>query len=300
MGTLFRIVFYADDDSIAARAAEAAFNRIDTLNARLSDYRDDSELSLLPARASKQRKVISPDLWAVLSAAQQLARYSHGAFDITIGPLSRLWRRAFRRQTFPERERIEESKALVDYRQLELFPNDHSVLFHREGMRLDAGGIAKGYAVDQAMQVLDSFGIRRALIDGGGDLLAGAPPPGRSGWRIQLPIVKADGELGTSTLLLAEGAIATSGDTYRYLEWEGERYSHIIDPRSGLGVNHGALVTVQCPDCATADALASAVSVLGPGRDWKILQYHYSSCRVRLLVPEEEGGYRQLGHLYQK
>ena len=177
MGTLFRIILYAESDSIGGRAAGAAFARIDTLNAVLSDYRGDSELSRLPALACDRPFPVSGDLWRLLCVAQQLAAHSGGAFDISIGPLSRLWRRAFRQQAFPETERIDAAAALVAYRDLELLPGQQA-LFKKCGMRLDAGGIAKGYAVDEAMAVLRSHGIASALIDGGGDLLAADGPPG--------------------------------------------------------------------------------------------------------------------------
>jgi len=295
MGTLFRLTFYAAGDSLAAAAAAAAFRRIDSLNARLSDYLLDSELSRLATRAAEGPYVpVSEDLWRVLSKAQELAARSDGAFDISIGPLSKLWRRAFRRQTFPEAERLAEARSAVGYRHVELAPEHRSIRLGKAGMRLDAGGIAKGYAVDEAMACLHAAGIERALIDGGGDLLAAAPPPGQSGWRILLKTTDEQGRLRDSVILLRHSALATSGDTYRYLEWEGVRYSHIIDPRTGLGVQHRALISVCCTSCAEADALASAISVVGPSGDWRGLLREYRDCRARLLVPDARDHYRLL------
>jgi len=299
MGTLFRIVLYTNEADAGRQAAEAAFARIDSLNAVFSDYQLDSELSLLTNKAVRRPIPVSDDLWRVLLHAQEVARHSDGAFDISIGPLSRLWRRAFRRQAFPERERIRAAVAKVNYQFLVLDTTAQALLLQQPGMRLDAGGIAKGYAVDEAMTTLNRFGISSALIDGGGDLKIGDPPPGKPGWSIQIKTVNSAGALIDSTMTLQRTALATSGDTYRYLEWEGRRYAHIIDPRTGFGITHRALVTVQCSSCMTADALASAISVTGPEEDWKSLLKKYPQCRAQLLVPQENQQYRQLGELKQ-
>jgi thiamine biosynthesis lipoprotein len=300
MGTLFRITLYAGDEATARQAAEAAFSRVDSLNAIFSDYQADSEISRLSSSAVRQFVPVSKDLWRVLLHAQEMARHSDGAFDLSIGPLSRLWRRAFRRQTFPEWERIQAATAKVNYQFLVLDTMKQALLLQQPGMRLDAGGIAKGYAVDEAMSVLRRFGISMALVDGGGDLRAGDAPPGQEGWTIQIKTVDAKGKTVDSVLTLQRAALATSGDTYRYLEWEGQRYAHIIDPRSGLGITHGALVSVQCPCCITADALASAISVMGPEADWKSLLEKYPRCRAQLIIPKGNNRYRQRGGLKQK
>lgn len=255
MGTLFRLVLYAADSVQAMQAATATFARIDTLNALLSDYRADSELSRLGEWSDSERDwiIVSRDMEAVLRQAQAVSAQTDGAFDITIGPLSRLWRRAFRQGSFPDSLALAAAREKVGYQNLQLHPDEPKVKLLRPGMRLDAGGIAKGYAVDEAMKVLQRHGINIALIDGGGDLLAGEAPPGKKGWEVE---VERD-----TLLTIANQAVATSGNTYRYLEWQGRRYSHIIDPRTGLGMSHGKQVTVLAPNCTLADALASALSV---------------------------------------
>ncbi len=281
MGTLFRIICYAESRPQAERAAEAAFSRIDSLNSVFSDYDPDSELSGISATAGKPGdRAVSEDLWALLVQAQELARLSEGAFDITIGPLSRLWRWSFRRQQWPPHDRLTAARKAVGYEALELKPDTRSVQLLRDSMRLDAGGIAKGYAVDAAMKVLQAHGIRHALVDGGGDMLASQAPPGAEAWVVELPPVEG----ADSLLLLANEAIATSGDTYRYLEWEGKRYSHIIDPRTGLGVDHGALVTVRAPSCSLADALASTLTVLDPNQHGSFLS-HFENVAARIILP---------------
>ncbi len=279
MGTRFQAILYAEDSLQARAAAQAAFARIDSLNAYLSDYLPDSELSLLSSTAGKAGWApVSDELWAVLSLSLQIAEYSGGAFDPTIGPLSKLWRRAFRQGVFPDTSHLRQAREKVGFSKIQLQAGEQQLRLPAPGMRLDLGGIAKGYAVDEAVKVLQQHGVDRMLVDGGGDLYAGAPPPGKAGWRVAIE--------GGTTQLIARQALATSGDTYRYLEWEGRRYSHIIDPRTGLGVNHGLQVSVLGPTCALADALASALSV-EPGLK-KQLEERFPEVEIVIFSNEQE------------
>ncbi len=257
MGTQFRIVVYAEDSTKVEKGIEGAFAKIDSLNAHLSDYLENSEVSRLSQMAdSGQRVAVSEDLWRVLIMAQEVSIQTKGAFDVTIGPLSKLWRSAFLQMQFPDLERIAEARKKVNYRWVQFFPKTRQIRLRKKGMRLDLGGIGKGYALDEAMAILHQHGLTSVLLDGGGDLLLGDPPPGQTGWEIQY------GNSGKK-VFLSNQAVATSGDTYRYLEWEGKRYSHIIDPRTGLGIADVQPVTVRCSNAALADAYASALSVLG-------------------------------------
>ncbi len=265
MGTTFNIVLYAPDSALARRAADAAFARIDTLNQRLSDYLADSELSRLSATAGEGQAVpVSDDLWTVLKAAQHLAEQTDGAFDVTVGPLTRLWRWAMRRNRLPPEDELEQARQAVGYRHLALDSAARAVCLKKPGMRLDLGGIAKGFAVDEALAVLQAHGLTRVLVDGGGDIRLGDPPPNARGWRIEVSRVMADGERVQEERFLARKAVATSGATYRYVEVDGVRYSHILDPHTGMGLSDERLVTVIAPTGMQADALASALSVLGP------------------------------------
>lgn len=299
MGTQFRIILYAPDSVKAKTAAEDAFVEIDRLNDIFSDYDEKSELSRLTAFAGKGEGVsISEEMWILVCQAQRISRKSKGAFDITIGPLSKLWRRAFRQQVFPKMEQILAAKQLVDYRQLVINPGQPRLRLNMAGMRLDAGGIAKGFALDRAMIVLKSHGILHALVDGGGDILVSKAPPGQAGWRFQTSTVDANQQLREVHLLFENCAVATSGDTYRYLEWNGKRYSHIIDPRTGLGVSHGALVSVQAPNGMLADALASALSILGPKKGKRLIK-KFKNCYAQLILQSEESSiqYGQLNSI---
>ncbi|GJM35325.1 MAG: FAD:protein FMN transferase [Saprospiraceae bacterium] len=257
MGTLFRLVIYGVDSSQVAHAAGLAFARIDSLNAHLSDYLRNSELNLLSAQAGNGKKiVVSEDLWTVLVLAKKVARKTKGAFDVSIGPLTKLWRSAFRRREFPEQKRIDAAKTSVNYRWIRLYSRHRAVRLRKTGMQLDLGGIAKGYALDEAMKILLAQGFHQVLLDGGGDLLLGAPPPDQAGWVVQYGA-------NEKRVYLRHQAMATSGAEYRHLDWEGKRYAHIIDPRTGLGITEVSWTTVRANNAALADALASAAILLG-------------------------------------
>lgn len=274
MGVPFRIVLYAPTPEAADAAARAAFDRIAQLNHIMSDYEADSELSALSRSAGQGKTVVlSAELWHVLSRAQQLAQESGGAFDITVGPFVTLWRKARREQKMPEPGKLEAARAAVGYQKLRLDPKRHTAELLAREMRLDLGGIAKGYALDEAMLVLRSRGIGRALISGGGDLLVGDPPPGKSGWRVELPPLDATNAPPAEFIQLHQAALSTSGDLFQRLEIDGTRYSHIVDPRTGIGLTNHSLVTIIAPDGITADSLTKVASVLEPGPALRFMEH---------------------------
>ena len=264
MGVPFRITLYAADPVAGKAAAEAAFARISELNSVLSDYDSDSELSRLSRTSGQGKPVkVSDDLWRVLEPAQRLAVRTGGAFDVTIGPSVSIWRRARRKQELPGPEVIAEMQQRVGFSKLRLDPVARTAELLAPEMRLDLGGIAKGFAVDEALAVLRQLGFPQALVGGAGDIVAGDPPPGEAGWTVEAAALVTPGAPPSQTILLRNAAISTSGDLFQFVEIDGRRYSHIVDPRTGIGLQDQALVTVVAPDCITADALATAISVLG-------------------------------------
>lgn len=266
MGTVFRIVLFADDSTKAQKAAQTAFTRIDTLNQIMSDYLADSELSRLSATAGTGRHIrVSPELWTVLQQSQEIARRSTGAFDITVGPYVQLWRRARRQQQLPTPEALAKARQSVGYPRLNLYPKQQAVELLVSGMKLDLGGIAKGYAVDEAMRVLQQFSIGSALVDGGGNMVVSEAPPGKPGWAIRVDAADS------LTLTLTHAAVASSGDLYQYVDLNGTRYSHIVDPRTGIGLTTRITVTVVARNGITADYLSTAVSVLGAEKGMEFL-----------------------------
>jgi thiamine biosynthesis lipoprotein len=266
MASSFTLVAYAADEPVADAAFTAAFARIAVLDARLNDYNPDSELSRLSGRSPTTAQVpVSDDLWAVLDRAGQIARLTDGAFDVTVGPLTRLWRQARTRRRLAAPEATAAALAAVGHRHVTLDEATRGVALARPGMRLDLGGIAQGFAADEALRVLAAHGLERALVNASGDIACGLPPPGATGWRVGIAPPRGEGRPDVF-LHLARRAISTSGDAHQSIEIDGVRYSHIVNPRTGVGLTRRSSATVVAADCTTADALATALCVLGPER----------------------------------
>jgi thiamine biosynthesis lipoprotein len=268
MGTRFRIVLYARNSRLARAASRSAMDRIAALDATMSDYRDTSELNRVCAEASRKPIRISEDLFRVFSMAERFSELTGGAFDVTAGPLVRLWRRARRTGELPDSGRLTAARQSTGYRLLRLDQASRTVTLGQDGMRIDLGGIAKGYAADRALEDLRRFQITSALVAAGGDIAAGSPPPGKEGWRVG---VSGGGREAICTLLLKNRAISTSGDMWQYVELDGARYSHIVDPRTGQALTGRRSATVVASDSASADALATAVCVLGATRGLQLV-----------------------------
>jgi thiamine biosynthesis lipoprotein len=278
MGTLFRIKLCAADEQRAASAFRAAFDRVRDLDAMLSDYKADSELNRISRTAIGHAARVSEDLFRVLAASQSLAEETGGAFDVTLGPVVRLWREARKNNRLPDPAALEEAGTRCGYRKLRLDPASRTVTLDQAGMQLDVGGIAKGYAADSALAVLKQLGIRRALVAASGDLAFGDPPPGQRGWKIG-----AD----STVLELRNAAVSTSGDSEQGLDAGGKRYSHIVDPVTRTGLTSGITVTIVAPNGMMADGIATAVSVLGADRGIEFVE-RKQGVAARIVV--NEGG----------
>ncbi len=187
MGVQVRLVVHAPDEATAMRACTAAFKRIAQLEQILSDWRPDSELMRLCRKASGSWVRVSPELFFVLSRAQQLSQRSGGAFDVSVGPYVALWRRARKTKVFPAPHELRSARSRVGWQKIQLDAKTLSVRLTVPGMRLDLGGIAKGYAGDEALRVLKQHGVTRALFEAGGDIVTGDAPPDRAGWVVQVP-----------------------------------------------------------------------------------------------------------------
>lgn len=268
MGVQVTLTVYAPDQATAERACAAAFERIAEIEQIASDYRPDSELMRLCAQAGGPPIRVSEELFTLLHRAQQLARRTEGAFDVTVGPYVQLWRRARRTGQFPTEQELQEARARVGYEKVVLDERERTVQLLVPGMRLDLGGIAKGYALDEALCVLQQHGVHHALLEAGGDIVAGLAPPGVAGWRIRVENAAPERQW----VYLARGAISSSGDTEQYVEYDGKRYSHIVDPRTGWGLTTRVAATVIARDGITSDSLATALCVLGAERGKRLIR----------------------------
>lgn len=266
MGSEIKLILYTKGEPAAREASRAVFDRFAELNRILSDYEPDSELNRFCDRAGGPPVAVSEDLFRILSASQAMSSKSDGAFDVTIKPLTRLWRRAFRQKNLPDPEELARARALVNYRDLCGDVQTRTFRLARPGMRIDLGGIAKGFACDEGQRVLQGRGIDRALIAAAGDIVVSGPPPDQESWTVGVGPLEDPTAAPQVYLRLRNAAVSTSGDTERFAEIDGQRYSHIVDPRTGLGKVERASVTVVAPHGATADSLATAVYLLGPER----------------------------------
>jgi len=288
MGVDVQLTLYAATETTANDAARRAFRRIAELERVFSDYDPDSEAMRLCRLAQPNEfQPVSDDLFTVLSAAQDLAQRSNGAFDVTIGPVVKLWRRARRRQELPEAAVLAEARALVGYRQIRLDPSTRSVSLARTGLQLDFGGIAKGYAAQEAVAALKAAGCSSALVAVAGDIVAGDPPPDAPGWKVGVASANRADAPPFRWLCLANAAVSTSGDAFQHVVIDGVRYSHIVDPRTGLGLTRLCGATVISGNGMTADSLATAAILLGPREGARLIQETPGA--AALIVCDSEG-----------
>lgn len=272
MGSPFTLIIYGDSLP-AAKAAAAAFAEVNRLNGIFSDYLDSSESNKL-CRVSRPGiyEKVSPELFQMIARSVHLSRISNGAFDITVGPLVKVWRAARRENKFPDSAKLHLARQSVGYQYIHLDTAHQSVMFEKKGVQLDFGGIAKGYAAQAALDIIRKAGFSSAMVDAGGDMILGDPPPTRSKWVIGISVPEAYEGLMQHKAFLANKAVATSGDIYQYIEKGKQRYSHIIDPKTGYGVTFQRNVTVIADDGAMADGLASACSVLSIPEGLKLIE----------------------------
>lgn len=267
MATKFRISLHAENRETAEKVAEDAFEHVAALTAVFSDYEPYSELSRLNNTKPNEPFKASPELLDIVNRSLEISKLTDGAFDITCGNVTRLWRSMKNRKQLPPPDRLAAAKAAMDWRALKVDAQAGTITLTKPGMLLDLGGIAKGYAADSVLKRLrERHHITRALVIAGGDIAIGDPPPGKEGWEVKLrtyiePI--GGGSEKLDTVLLKNAAVSTSGDLYQVVVIEGKRYAHIISPKSGLGVTDTVSCSVIATDATASDALATAMVVLG-------------------------------------
>ncbi len=272
MGTFARIVAVATDSKTAEDCIEPAFEQLERIEALMSYHKDDSEINKVNRDAYKGPVKVSKLLFEVLQRSIEFSEVSGGAFDITIGALVELRRLAAEANSVPAGAELRQACSRVGYDKLILDSSESSVQFTVAGMKLDLGGIAKGYAIDKAIEAMQGCGAVGGLVDIGGDIRCfGAPPQGKDCWLIGLQDPNQTSEAldtGTTLLILElkDGAVATSGDYRRFNLVDGKKYSHIINSNTGYSVNELASVTIISGSSTESDALATAVSVMGQER----------------------------------
>ena len=277
MGTFARAVVIAKDSDAAEKCIENAFAQMKKVDDLMSDYKSDSEISSVNRDGFEKAVQLSQSTYEVLQRSIEFSELTDGAFDVTVGPLVELFRKAKRKQVLPNQDEITAAKSKVGFEKLKLDGRNSTLQFTVEGMQLDVGGIAKGYAVDKAVETMQTHGAIGGMVDLGGDIRCfGAPFKGREHWVIGLqnPNVVED-SAGSGVLLklkIANGAIATSGDYQQFVIIEGKRRSHIIDRKTGTSTEGLSSVTIIADNATNADALATAVSVMGYEKGLELIE----------------------------
>jgi thiamine biosynthesis lipoprotein len=279
MGTLFRVVAFGTDEQATRSAMSDAFRRATEIQDICTDYEPDSELSMLTEARVGEPTEISPTLAAVLAHARGVAEVTDGAFDPTLGGLSSMWRRARTRKALPSAEDLAAAREVSGWKNFAIDPSRFLVTINLSGMQFDLGGIAKGYAADEMLAVLKRKGIARVLIAAGGDIRLGDPPPDAASWTVGLRTL---GSEVSEVIRVSNCAVSTSGDLHQFVEIEGNRYSHIIDPETGLGLTRRIAATVVAPTAVQSDPLAT-FSCIEPEAALAAFNAGSVSCRVVTL-----------------
>ena len=297
MATRFTIVCYTDDQAAAQKAAENAFAIGEKVNAVASDYLPDSELSQLTTKPIDTPFQLTPLLYDLLEYSRQLAESTQGAYDPTLGPLTKLWRETRKIKQLPDPEKLKSARNAAGWKHFTLDEKNHSITLLQKNMEFDLGGIAKGYTADLMLESLVAAGLPQSMIVAGGDIRLGDSPPGREGWNVAVKTF--DLNKRDEILVLSNAAVSTSGDLHQSVEIDGVKYSHIVDPSTGLGLTRRIAATVIADAGKISDGIATAACVLGedgsemlkkiPGvREVKIRTLQESAVTPRFESPKKQ------------
>ena len=269
MGTVIEITLQTDDEEGAKKATLQAFQEIKRIEQLMSPWIWTSDVSHLNRFAGKDWVKVSPETFDVIQRSQKISGLSEGAFDITIAPLIQLWRKAREKEVPPPFEEIKKILGLVNFRDI-FTRSDGEVFLKKRGMAIDLGGIAKGYAVDRAFEILTSLGYKNLIVNAGGDLRAGGLK-NSAPWSIGIQDPRSAGKV-MATISVSNSAVATSGDYEKFFFHQGKRYHHILNPKTGFPADACRSVTILSEDGMTADGLATAVFVLGAEKGYALCQ----------------------------
>jgi thiamine biosynthesis lipoprotein len=284
MGSTFSVVLYGNDRRQLETAADAAFDEVHRLDRLLSNYKPDSEWSEVNRTAGVRPVKLSAELFQLLSDCMAYSRQSDGAFDITVGPLMKVWGFYKGEGALPRPSEVTDALTRVGHRQLRLDAAARTIHFDRPGMELDPGGIGKGYAVDRMVEILKRTGVHIALVSASGSSIygMGAPPGEPAGWRITIR-APDDPHSSAADVLLKDMSLSTSGSYEKFFRADGRTYAHIIDPRTGYPAQGTASVSVMAP--RTIDSEAWAKPFFINGRAWTAA---HKPANVRVFICDDE------------
>lgn len=287
MGSPLQIIFYSDDSVKAEKISRHCYHLADSLVYIYSDYLSSSELNQLCATAGNGMSFqCSPELFDILKISEKAFITSERTFDITLGPITHLWRQFRKEKEFPDSTSVSEKLKLVGFKKLLLDTINRTATLTQKGMELDLGGIAQGYIAQKIVELLKRNKIENALVDVSGDIVCIGKPPGKSGWAIAVNVPGDEHELLSRQLVLTNCAVTTSGDVYQFIEHNGKKYSHLIDPKTGYGITSQSNVTVIAKDGTQADWLTKACSILPIKKAMKLAR----ELNASLLIVEIKKG----------
>ena len=269
LGTMVEITVKGEEEVLAREAIEQAFREVEKIDDLMSPFKEDSEISRLNREGDRGPIRVSQDTFRVIRESLRFSELSDGAFDITIAPLLDLWDSSRKNKQLPEAEELREVLTLVNYGNILLDEEKRTVEFREKGMNINLGGIAKGYAVDKAIERLRHRGIKRAIVDAGGDLYLLGRPFDKDFWVIGLRHPRKRGEI-LGVVKARDEAVATSGDYEDYFILDGKRYSHLLTPYTGKPVEGMLSVTVLAENALKADGLSTTIFVLGAEKGLKL------------------------------
>jgi thiamine biosynthesis lipoprotein len=287
MGSSFNIIFYHTDSAEAISLSKECFLIVDSLNNIFSDYSSESEVGKLALQKSLTDIKLSDELFAMIIRSKDAWKRSGKTFDVTIGALTQLWRKAKKENRFPSEAEIKAAKELIGFKNLTINESSKTISFKKPGTSLDFGGIVPGYVAQRVIDLLKTKNINIALVDASGDIVTGDAPPGKDGWTIGINLPENQSEIWDKKLELKNLAVSTSGDVYRYTIHNGIKYSHIIDPRTGYGVTSQRNVTVITNYGTDADWLATACSILSIKKALKLAKKEHAAILIATMNGEK-------------
>jgi thiamine biosynthesis lipoprotein len=283
MGTVVEITLVGEDEEAANKATLQSFQEIKRIEHLMSPWIDSSDVTRINQSAGKEWVKVSQETLRVIKKAREISELSEGGFDITVGPLTQLWRVAREKGIPPLADELKKKLDLVNFRNV-MIDQEEKVFLKKRGMSIDLGGIAKGYAVDRAFEVLRTLGYKNLIVNAGGDLRVGGSKLDQP-WSIGIQDPRSSEKI-MATVTISDSAIATSGDYEKFFIYQGKRYHHIFNPKDGLPSDGCQSVTIICKEGMVADALATAVFVLGPEKGYVLCQKLKG---VDCLIVDKEG-----------
>ncbi len=285
MDTFCEISCYSQDRASAIKAIDAAFTEMRRIENVFSKFDENTSVSNINRIAGLEKVIVSEEVFGLTERSVYYSRISEGSFDITVGPLMEIWGFVRRQKAIPDRDVIDNALKSVGYKNIELDPKELSIRFLNKGVKIDFGGIAKGYAVDRAKDVLIAHGIKNGIINLGGNISALGKAPSGKNWNIGVEDPRGKGRI-LKTFELRDMAISTSGNYERFFEIGGKRYSHIINPVTGKPCQGIISVTVVADSAEKADALSTAIFVMGEERGLNLAK---SIKGIKVLILKEDG-----------